>query len=53
MHEFLGEVNAIKGQLGARITLHACDERLAEAGPWTYEPWEELALPVKFEGGGP
>jgi predicted metal-dependent peptidase len=52
MHEFLGEVNAIKGQLGARITLHACDERLAEAGPWTYEPWEELALPGKFEGGG-
>lgn len=52
MHEFLGEVNAIKGQLGARITLHACDERLAETGPWTYEPWEELALPVKFEGGG-
>jgi predicted metal-dependent peptidase len=52
MHEFLGEINAIKGQAGARIALHACDERLAEDGPWRCEPWEELRLPEKFRGGG-
>ena len=52
MREFLSEINAIKGQVGARITLHACDEQLAEDGPWTFEPWEEIALPEKFQGGG-
>lgn len=52
MAEFVTEVNAIKGQLGARITLHACDESLAENGPWVFEPWEELHLPDKLPGGG-
>jgi predicted metal-dependent peptidase len=52
MREFVSEINAIKGQVGARITLHACDERLAAGGPWTFEPWEELALPKQFPGGG-
>ena len=52
IREFLSEVNAIKGQVGARITLHACDERLAQDGPWTFDPWEEVALPEKFQGGG-
>ena len=52
MHEFLSEINAIKGQLNARITLHACDAQLAKDGPWTYEPWEEVALPQTLQGGG-
>ena len=52
MREFLSEINAIKGQVGARITLHACDEKLAPDGPWTFEPWEEVELPAKFQGGG-
>ena len=52
MKEFLSEINAIKGQVGARIILHACDEKLAEAGPWTFEPWEEVTLPAKLDGGG-
>jgi len=52
MLEFLSEVNAIKGQMGARITLHACDESLAPDGPWVYEPWEEVTLPEKVHGGG-
>jgi len=52
MHEFLAEVDALKGQLRARITLHACDEELAEDGPWVYEPWEELTLPEELHGGG-
>ncbi len=52
MHEFLSEANAIKGQVGARITLHACDETLAPDGPWVFEPWEELRLPASLAGGG-
>jgi predicted metal-dependent peptidase len=52
MAEFASEVNAIKGQIGARISLHACDEELAEDGPWVFEPWEELRIPDKLTGGG-
>jgi len=52
MHEFLSEANAIKGQVGARITLHACDEAMAPDGPWVFEPWEELRLPATLAGGG-
>jgi predicted metal-dependent peptidase len=52
MQEFLSEVNAIKGQIGARITLHACDEKLAPEGPWIFDPWEDVKLPGKLPGGG-
>ena len=50
--EFLSEINAIKGQLSARITLLACDAQLARDCPWTYEAWEEVTLPKKLIGGG-
>lgn len=52
LNEFLAEVNAIKGQMQARITLHTCDTELAEDGPWEVEAWEELKLPRAFKGGG-
>jgi predicted metal-dependent peptidase len=52
MQEFVTEVDAIKGQVRARITLHACDAALSAAGPWVYEPWEAFALPNKLCGGG-
>ncbi len=52
LNAFLAEVNALKGQLRARITLHACDSQLAAAGPWVCEPWEELVLPAELPGGG-
>jgi len=52
MQEFLSEIDAIKGQVGARITLHACDEKLAAEGPWIFDPWENVKLPEKFPGGG-
>jgi len=52
IEEFISEVNAIKGQLRARILLHACDTALAEAGPWTFEPWDEFKMPEKIQGGG-
>jgi predicted metal-dependent peptidase len=52
LNEFLAEINTLKGQLRARITLHACDTALAEGGPWIFEPWEEFKLPKEFQGGG-
>jgi predicted metal-dependent peptidase len=50
--EFLAEIDTLKGQLRARVTLHACDTALAEGGPWVFEPWEEFKLPKAFPGGG-
>jgi len=52
MKEFVSEVNALKGQIRARITLLACDSDLAGDGPWRFEPWEEFDLPRAFAGGG-
>jgi predicted metal-dependent peptidase len=52
MREFVTEVDAIKGQVRARITLHACDAQLAADGPWVFEPWEAFALPGRLRGGG-
>lgn len=52
MREFASEIDAIKGQLNARISLQACDAALAVDGPWIFEPWEALRLPHDFQGGG-
>ncbi|CAK0758466.1 conserved hypothetical protein [Gammaproteobacteria bacterium] len=52
LREFVSEINAIKGQARARVTLHACDEQLASDGPWIFEPWESLSLPSSLQGGG-
>jgi predicted metal-dependent peptidase len=49
---FAGEINALKGTLGVRTTLLACDSALAAAGPWVAEPWEPLRLPPRLAGGG-
>ena len=52
LNEFISEIDAIKGQIRARITLIACDSKLADDCPWTYEPWEEFTLPESIHGGG-
>lgn len=52
MREFISEIDAIKGQVRARIRLLACDERLNEDGPWTAEAWEPLTTPSGMSGGG-
>jgi predicted metal-dependent peptidase len=52
MDQFLSEVNAIKGQMKARITLLPCDVQLAFGSPWTFEAWEQVRLPAKIQGGG-
>ena len=52
MSEFLSEIDAIRGQMRARITLLACDAELSRESPWLFEPWEDLELPREFHGGG-
>lgn len=52
MGEFLAEINALKGQMRARLTLLACDSAIAEGAPWVYEAWEAFELPAKITGGG-
>ncbi|MFK5971594.1 MAG: VWA-like domain-containing protein [Candidatus Marithrix sp.] len=48
----VAEIDAIKGQMRAKITLLACDAEMAKDSPWSYEPWEEFVPPRKFIGGG-
>lgn len=50
--EFLAEVNALKGQVRARVTLLACDNELDINCPWVFESWEEIIVPPACAGGG-
>ncbi|MDH5728255.1 MAG: VWA-like domain-containing protein [Gammaproteobacteria bacterium] len=52
LNEFLSEINTIKAQIKARVTLLACDSELAQDVPWVFEPWECLSLPPNIYGGG-
>ncbi len=52
IEEFMAEVDAIKGQVKARISLLACDQALDEDAPWEYESWDSFQAPKKFHGGG-
>ncbi len=52
MREFLSEVDVLKSQLRARITLLACDSALCANGPWIFESWEPTRLPENLTGGG-
>jgi predicted metal-dependent peptidase len=49
---FAAEVDALKGQVRARVTVHACDRALAPDGPWIFEPWQPIVLPDRLHGGG-
>ncbi len=52
IREFLSEVDQIKAQVRAHIVLHACDTEVTDEGPWEFEPWDQLKLPIQFKGGG-
>ena len=52
MNDFFSEINAIKGQICAHVTLHACDARMVDNGPWIYEVWEDITMPEDIKGGG-
>lgn len=50
--EFAAELDALKAQVRAEVTVHACDERLAPEGPWHIDPWDTVTLPASLPGGG-
>ena len=52
LRECLSEINAIKGQMRAKVTLVACDSTIIEGFPQVFEPWEEVTLPDTVLGGG-
>jgi predicted metal-dependent peptidase len=52
LQEFLTEIDALKAQVRADVTLHACDDKLDPAGPWNYALWEAITLPEQLSGGG-
>lgn len=52
LREFVTELDALKGQVRARVTLLACDNRIADNAPWEFEPWDTMQLPAEIEGGG-
>ncbi len=52
LNECVTEINAIKGQLRARISLLAADDKVAPGYPQTFEPWEEISLAGTITGGG-
>jgi len=52
LEEFINEIDALKGQVRARVALLPCDARLCEGAPFVFEPWEELRRPQEIKGGG-
>jgi predicted metal-dependent peptidase len=49
---FISEIDALKGQIRARLTLLPCDRALAPGAPFQFEPWETFARPERLQGGG-
>lgn len=52
LSEFASELDALKAQVRAELIVHACDERLAMDGPWSFNAWEPIQLPDHLAGGG-
>jgi len=52
IEEFVAEIDALKGQISARVTLLPCDAALAEGAPILYEPWDAFECPEGIRGGG-
>ncbi len=52
IEEFFAEINAIKGQIRARIALLCCDAGIAAGFPMFFEPWEDFDFEPRVSGGG-
>jgi len=52
IRQFFAEINAIKGQVRARIALLCCDMEIAEVCPLYFEPWDEFSFATEVKGGG-
>ncbi len=52
LRQFMDEIDALKGQLSARVMLLACDSAIVPGAPWVFEPWNRIELPTDLIGGG-
>lgn len=52
LSEFISEVNSLKSIVGVDITLHVCDLKLSEEGPWHFPAWQNMEIPEHMPGGG-
>ena len=50
--QFFSEINAIKGQIRARIALLCCDAEIAEDFPMYFEAWDDFDCEPQVQGGG-
>ncbi len=52
INQFFDEINAIKGQIRARVVLLCCDDSISDAYPQVFEPWESFSCEPEVTGGG-
>jgi len=52
LNECIAEINAIKGQLRATVSVLAVDDKIAKGYPKTFNAWEEIQLSDAIHGGG-
>lgn len=52
LSEFISEVNSLKSIVGVDITLHVCDLKLSDEGPWHFPAWQAMEVPAHVPGGG-
>ncbi|MCF7984433.1 MAG: VWA-like domain-containing protein [Thiohalocapsa sp.] len=52
VQQFIDEIDALKGQVRARVTLLPCDAALCAGAPFHFEPWEQFQRPKDLVGGG-
>ncbi|UCH40141.1 MAG: hypothetical protein JSU67_00085 [Gammaproteobacteria bacterium] len=52
LDEFMVEIDALKAQVRARVTLLTCDSEITGDSPWIFEAWERCHTPPQVSGGG-
>ena len=52
IQEFISEIDAIKSQVRASVTLLTCDSKLNYGCPWRFEAWDAFQFDVEIRGGG-
>ena len=52
LNEFIAEIDALKSQVRAQVTLLACDVALHPDCPWYFVATESIHMPERWAGGG-
>jgi predicted metal-dependent peptidase len=52
LNEFIAEIDSLKSQVRAKVTLLTCDSKITGDSPWVFEAWEHCQLPDRIIGGG-